>query len=395
MTLRFWLCTIWLARSLAGQDAPAAKGFEHFYSLEYDAAIAEFEKEAAAKPADPEPYNHLAQALLYRELYRAGALESELVTGANPFLRRAKMEPRPEDLARFDDAIAKAMKFAQARIDQKPNDPRALYALSVAYGLRGNCGFLVRKAYLSALRDATSARKLCNQVVELDPKFIDARMVQGAHDYIVGSLPGYMRFLGFLNGIRGDKEGGIRTLLQVANQGTNNKMDAKILLGVIDRRERRPQDALPLLAEITAKYPRNYLFRLEQSQMYADLGDKEKAAAILDDIEKLKRAGAAGYERISWEKLAYIKGNFRFWYDDFDMAIESLKIATAKANELDLNTSVMAWLRLGQAYDMKKQHALAKPAYLAAIRTAPQSEGAKEARKYVDSRYVRDYTKEP
>ena len=55
----------------------------------------------------------------------------------------------------------------------------------------------------------------------------------------------------------------------------------------------------------------------------------------------------------------------------------------------------MAWLRLGQAYDMKQQHSLAKPAYLAAIRTAPQSEGAKEARKYVDSRYVRDYTKEP
>ena len=150
-----------------------------------------------------------------------------------------------------------------------------------------------------------------------------------------------------------------------------------------------------MLAEITTKYPRNYLFRLEQSQMYADLGDKDKAAAILDDIEKLKRAGAAGYERISWEKLAYIKGNFRFWYDDFEMAIESLKIATAKANELDLNTSVMAWLRLGQSYDMKQQHALAKPAYLAAIRTAPQSEGAKEARKYVDSRYVRDYTKEP
>ena len=86
------------------------------------------------------------------------ALESELVTGANPFLRREKMEPRPEDLARFDAAIAKAMARAQARLNKNPNDTRALYALGVAYGLRGNCGFLVRKAYMNALRDATSAR---------------------------------------------------------------------------------------------------------------------------------------------------------------------------------------------------------------------------------------------
>jgi len=395
VVLRIWLCFLGCVGGLAAQDTFAAKGFEHFYSLEYDAAIAEFEKEVAAHPTDPEPYNHLAQAFLYRELYRAGALESELVTGANPFLRRAKVEPRAEDLARFDNAIAKAMKFAQARLDKNAAEPRALYAMGVAYGLRGNCGFLLRKTYMDALRDATKARKLCNQVVELEPRNIDARMMQGAHDYIVGSLPGYIRFLGFLSGIRGDKEGGIRTLLQVANQGTNNKMDAKILLGVIYRRERRPQDALAMLAEITARYPRNHLYRLEQSQMYADLGDKEKAVAVLDEIERLKRSGSPGYDKVSWEKLAYVKGNLRFWYDDFDLAIENLKIATAKAQDLDLHTSVMAWLRLGQAYDMRKQRALARPAYLAAIRAAPESDGAKEARHYVDKAYVRDYTKEP
>ncbi len=380
---------------LAAQEGLPAKGFENFYNLDYDAAIAEFEKEIAAKPADPEPYNHLAQALLYRELYHLGALESELVTGANPFLRRAKVEPKAENMKRFDDAIASAMQRAQSRIDRNPNDTRALYALGAAYGLRGTCGFLVRKTYLDALRDATSARKLCNRVVELAPQFIDARMMQGAHDYIVSGLPFYMRFVGFLSGIKGDKEGGIRTLQLVAQKGENNKMDAQVLLGVAYRREKRPQDALPLLAQMTARYPRNYLFRLEQSQMYADLGDKDKAVAVLDEVERLKRAGAPGYERISWEKLAYIKGNLRFWYDDFDIAIEQLKVATAKANDLDLNTSVMAWLRLGQSYDMKKQHALAKPAYEAAVRTAPQSDAAKEARRYASSGYVRDYTKEP
>jgi tetratricopeptide (TPR) repeat protein len=391
MALRRWLWTLALAVFLPAQE----KGFDHFYNLEYEASIAEFEKEIAVKPGQPEPYNHLAQALLYRELYRAGALESELVTGANPFLRRAKVEPRAEDLKRFDDAIAAAMKLAQSRIDRNPRDWHAVYALGVSYGLRGTCGFLVRKTYMDALRDATNARKLCNRVVELEPGFIDARMMQGAHDYIVGGLPFYVRFVGFLSGIRGDKEGGIRTLRMVAEKGENNRMDAQVLLAVAYRREKRPQDALPLLDGMIAAYPRNYLFRLEQSQMYADLGDKDKAVAVLQEIDKLKRSGTKGYDKISWEKLDYINGNLRFWYDDFDLAIEHLKKATAKAQDLDLNTSVMAWLRLGQCYDMKKQHALAKPAYEAAIRTAPQSDAAKEARRYAGSRYERDYTKEP
>jgi tetratricopeptide (TPR) repeat protein len=370
-------------------DAWQTKGFQHFYNLEYDEAIAEFEKEIEARPKDPEPYNYLAQALLYREMWRAGALESELVTGANPFLRREKVAPRADDLKRFDDAVARAMALSQEMVKTKPNDTRGLYALGVAHGLRGNCGFLIRKTYMDALRDATQSRKLCQRVVELDPKQIDARMVLGAHDYIVGSLPGYIRFVGFLTGFAGDKEAGIRTLRMVAEKGNNNKIDAAILLGVVCRRERRPLEAIPLLLDLVQRYPRNYLYRLEQVQFYSDAGDKTKAMAVLDEVERLKKANSPGYQKISWEKLAYVRGNLLFWYREYEAAIASLKAATAKAEELDLHTAVMSHLRLGQSYDMTKQRALAKPAYQSAISAAPQSEGGKEARRYLGSPYVR------
>jgi tetratricopeptide (TPR) repeat protein len=378
-----------LAPALMAGEAWQTKGFQHFYSLEYDEAIAEFEKEIEAHPKEPEGFNYLAQALLYREMYRAGALESELVTGANPFLRRAKMEPRADDLKRFDDAVARAMALAQERLKANGNDTKALYALGVAHGLRGNCGFLIRKTYMDALRDATQSRKLCQRVVELDAKQMDARMVLGAHDYIVGSLPGYIRLVGFLTGFAGDKESGIRTLKQVAEKGYHNKIDAAILLGVVYRRERRPLEAIPLLLDLVQRYPRNYLFRLEQVQFYSDAGDKAKAVAVLDEVERLKKANTAGYAKVAWEKLAFVRGNLLFWYRDYDAAVASLKTATAKAEELDLNTALMAWLRLGQSYDMKQQRALAKPAYQAAIEAAPKSDAAREARRYLGSAYVR------
>ena len=366
-----------------------SKGFEYFYSLDYDESVAEFEREVAAHPEDPERYNHLAQALLYREMFHAGALESELVTGNNPFLRRQKMEPRAENLKRFDDAIAKAMALAQAQIAKNPRDARANYALGIAYGFRANAGFLIRKAYMDSLRDATQSRKLANLVTELEPANVDAKLVQGLHDYVVGSLPFYMKFVGFLAGFRGDKEKGIATVRLVADKGDANKIDAQILLGVIYRRERRAADAIPLLRAMITRFPRNYLFRLELAQMYSDLGEKEKTLEAFDEIERLKKAGTKGYERLSWERLAFARGNMLFWYQDFDVAIEQLKTATAHPENLDLNNATMAWMRLGQCYDMKKQRGAAKAAYQAAIRMAPASEVAKESRRYLDTAYVR------
>ena len=66
----------------------------------------------------------------------------------------------------------------------------------MAYGLRANYNFLVRKAWKEALHDATNARKDCNRVSELDPSNYDARLIQGVHDYVVGSLPWGWRMLG-------------------------------------------------------------------------------------------------------------------------------------------------------------------------------------------------------
>src|SRR2546423_3439693 len=98
-------------------DGNAVQGFNHYYNLEYDQAIADFEKAAAANPQSPDPHNHIAQALLYREMFRNGALESELVSGNNSFLRRPKMNASPELEKKFDSQVQKAMELSQARLN--------------------------------------------------------------------------------------------------------------------------------------------------------------------------------------------------------------------------------------------------------------------------------------
>lgn len=379
-----------LAAPLAAQDPVVAQAFDHFYNLEFDEALAEFELAVRAQPASPGLHNHVAHAILYREMLRSGALESELVTGSNPFLRRGRMDPSAQDERRFDASINRAIELAQAKLSRDAGDVGAMYALGVSYGLRANFNFLVRKAWRDSLRDATAARKLHNRVTELDPKFIDARLLQGVHDYVVGSLPLAWKLFGFLIGFHGDREQGVRTLQYVARNGNQNRVDAEVLLAAVYRRERNPKAAIPLLEDLVRRYPRNYLLRFEMVQMFADAGDRAGGLRVLDELEKLQRAGAPGYARVPIEKVYFSRGVFQFWYRDLDGAIENLRRVTAKTAELDLNTGVYAWLRLGQAWDLKGRRSEALGAYRKATELAPDSDAGKEARRYLASPYRRD-----
>jgi tetratricopeptide (TPR) repeat protein len=372
----------------AALDPVVQTGFDHFYNLEFPEAVAVFRKAVADKPDDADRRNHLAQSVLFQMMFRAGALETELVTGGNAFLRRPKMEPTAEEQKLFADSVEACLRLTSQALARNPNDTTALYAQGVALGLRGTFNFLVRRVWMEALRDLTSARKLHNRVLELDPSNVDARMTQGVHDYVVGSLPWGYRFLGFLAGFHGDRDAGIRALRLVAEKGNINKADAQILLGTVLRRERRPAEVVPLCQSLLARYPRNVIILLELSQMYADLGNKDEALAALDRVEKLKRSGTPGFATLPFERIEFARGNLLFWYEDYDTAIAHLKAATAHADLLDPNSGVTAWLRLGQCLDLKGRRPEAQAAYRAAAAYWPSSDPAREARRYLDRPYT-------
>lgn len=170
------------------EDPQVTSGFEHFYNLEYDRALADFYQASKAHPNDAEVHNNIAQTLLYREMFRDGALETELVSGNNAFLRSKKLNTTPEVAKQFDDQINQAISLSNAQLTKNSRDTEALYALGVSYGLRSNYNFLVRKAWRDALSDATQARRMHDRVLEIDPSNVDALLVAGVHEYIVGSL---------------------------------------------------------------------------------------------------------------------------------------------------------------------------------------------------------------
>jgi tetratricopeptide (TPR) repeat protein len=375
--------------SAQAQDPLVSEGFDHFYNLEYKQAIADFTSETGHHPDDPAAWNHLAQAILYRAMYRSGALESELVTGSNPFLRREKVKVTPDENQQFDDAIAKALSLCETRLQSNPQDPGALYALGVTHGLRANYNFLVRKAWMDALHDATRANRAHKQLMQLEPDNVDARLIPGIYDYVVGSLSWGYRFLGRFAGFRGNRARGIQTLQTVAQDGTLDRLDAQILLAAIYRRERRPDFAIPLVRSLIVQFPRNYLLHFELVQMYGDLGDREKGEAEIARIWKLHRDQAPGFCDLPPEKIDFLEGNFLFWNHELDQARTHLQKAAANADVLDLNTGIMSWMRLGQIDDLQLHHPLALAAYQRAVAMAPASEVARESKSYMANPYRR------
>lgn len=389
-SVRLWLGVMAALAAVAGSPELNEQAWDHFYNLEYDQALQLFEQQAAARPDSASAHNHVAQTLLYREMYRVGALESELVSGNDSFLRRDKLQPAKAVEERFQAQLARSMQISRALLEKNPRNTQALYDLGIAYGLRSNYNFLVSRSWTDALRDATNGRKLHNQITGIEPDNVDARMMQGMHDYVVGCLPFFYKMLGFVVGFRGDREEGIRTLELVARQGRNNRVDAEVILAVLYRREKRYKDAIPLLDDLIRRFPRNYLLWFERGQMYSALGDKQRALGSVQTVAEQKRRGLKGFARVPREKIAYQLATIQFWYNDLDESLKNFLTVAAAAKEMDLNTEVLTWMRIGQIYDLTDRRKEAREAYNNAIAAAPNAAAARESRRYLRSPYRRE-----
>src|SRR5579863_211594 len=118
--IKISILAVFLAYPLVAQDSVVASGFEHFYNLEYDQAIADFTAATQHSPGNASIWNHLAQAILYRAMFHSGALESQLVSASNPFLHRDKVQMTPAEDHSFSEAVGKAIEISQSRLDKNP-----------------------------------------------------------------------------------------------------------------------------------------------------------------------------------------------------------------------------------------------------------------------------------
>jgi len=238
-------------------------GSEALFNLDYESARKSFKEMAVAFPNYPAGSQFLADSLWVETLYQTRRLQSSLYGSDDTFYSTSDDKADPKIVEQFRNLTRQARQLAEARLKQFPRDPEALYFLGATEGLKASFEEAVERRHFAALKDGSDAVDRHREVIKLDPNYHDAEITIGLYDYTVGALPLPVKLIAGVAGFRGSKKRGLATLERVAREGHWVHDEAKTLLIVLYTREKRYADAAALARELAAKYPPNYLYRLE------------------------------------------------------------------------------------------------------------------------------------
>lgn len=364
-------------------DAATRTGFEHFYNLEYDKAIRNFEQVLQEHPDDPFAVNHLLSAVMFREFYRIGALDTELYA-KNNFLDKKKYPIDPKAKERIKELMDRALAVCEQRLKNNPNDADALYARGVIRGNRAMYIGLIDKAWFSALRNAVGARRDHEHVLELAPNYADAKLIVGVHNYILGSLPWTVKVAASLFGLGGSKARGLQYLDDDIKANGETSVDAKVALALFLRREERYPEALTLVATLVEAYPRNYLYGLEQALLLNAAGHGSEAITA---YRRLLAEGKEGkFPGAHLEMASYGLGEALRGQRDFVSAAGAFE-AVKDYPKVDAELQQKADLAAGEMYDLLMKRDIAVKKYQAVIASNGDSPPADLARKRLKQPY--------
>jgi tetratricopeptide (TPR) repeat protein len=242
-------------------------GFHLLYELKPEEARKQFESLQRFHPEDPLGSAAEAAAYLFEECYRQGVLTSEFFLDGKRFLGKIPLKPDPQLRAAFFAADKRAQDLAQLQLKSNPDDPNALFAMTLSVGMQADYASLIDKQQLDSLKKIREADTYSKRLLVIDPHAADAYLGLGTANYVIGSLPGIKRFfLGFA-GIHGDKKIGINQLEIAADHGRYLRPFGKILLALAALREKQSEVARSQLSELVAEFPENPLFAKELAKL--------------------------------------------------------------------------------------------------------------------------------
>jgi hypothetical protein len=262
-----------------GTEAPEiTEAFDQLYNFNFNGAHHILDRYISAHPSEPLPYAIRASAYLFYELDRLGILESEFLISDKRIVDKRLLKPDPAVRAKFMQALEDAQSRAETALAAHPDDRQALLAMCIVEGVTTDYMALVEKHQIASLAPARRSNGYAQQLLKMKPPCYDAYMTAGLSEYMLGSLPFFIRWFVRFDNVQGSREQGVRNLQLVARDGHCFKAFAKILLGIIYLREKKPHAAARMLAELAHDYPSNPLFRSELARLNTQAGAANDAS---------------------------------------------------------------------------------------------------------------------
>ncbi|HEU4834483.1 MAG TPA: hypothetical protein VFS90_08715 [Pyrinomonadaceae bacterium] len=252
------------APNQARLDTLRAEGYEALFNLDYETARSRFKQMIDLAPDHPAGAQCYASSLWIQQLNEAWKLKSTLYHDDKTRDEKPRVDRKQSE--EFRRWTRQAKQLSEARLRKNPKDVEALYFLGAAEGLEAAYAAGVEKKYMPAFRSGQDAVEHHRAVLKLAPDFHDAELTIGLMNYVVGSLPLPTKMLVATMGVRGSKKRGLEALERVAKEGKWARETARMLLIDLYKREKRYTDAAEMARQLSEKYPRNNLFKLQMTE---------------------------------------------------------------------------------------------------------------------------------
>jgi len=353
-------------------DSLRRSGLEALYNLDYDKAQKDFKEIARLYPNHAAGPQLLAARVWLKTLYESRRLQSSLYNSES-FYSSGDDKVDPKIVTEFRSLTREAKRLSEVQLKQNPKDVEALYWLGATEGLKASFEEAVERRHFAALKDGDDSVDHHREVLKLDPAFIDANLTAGLYEYVVGSLPLPIKVVAGVTGFCGSKKKGLQLIERVSQEGRWARDDAKTLLIVLYTREKRFADALVNARELSAKYPRNYLFRLEAADALVAQAEVERKAKNTDAVVKAEREAFATFEELLHDRsvretVSRALDLIHFKYGEVLLtagegeraALEFL--AATRVEHAEPSLATMAHLYAARAFDLagKREQALAQ-----------------------------------
>ncbi|MEW6734309.1 MAG: hypothetical protein AB1489_23490, partial [Acidobacteriota bacterium] len=351
------------------------QGFDALYNMDYQGARTKFQQMANTVPEHPAGYFYLATNLWLELLNNSRRLQTGLYSGESFYAEtKEKVDPKLDE--EFRRLTKLALERAEAAVKKNAADQEALYYQGAIHGLLASYEATVARSFISALRNGSRSVDLHRKVVELNPGYIDAYLTIGTYDYIVGSLPFFIKILATIGGIRGSRERGLEELRLVTERGIYANDDARVVLIALYAREKRYPEMLKLLETLSQKYPRNYVFKVERAATLVRLNRAEESYSIFEELLRDKTiAKVADFVHYQYGETLFGQGRHQDALNHFRAVI-----GLTDANE---QLVTLAYLKAGQLHDLLQQRSEAMAAYETVLKRENAFDSHDQAKRYL------------
>jgi tetratricopeptide (TPR) repeat protein len=367
------------------RDPLVREAYIHFYNLDYPGAVERFERIHETHPGDPQATALLLNAVLFQELYRLDLLDTTFYANDGFLTGRHATEEDPKARDRILGLADEAIHEADWRIAHNHNDIDALFARAWVRSLKCTYVAMVERAYGAGFRLATKGKDDAERVLEIDPDYVDAKLVTGVYAYVVGALPWPFKLLIGFAGITGSKSEGMKMLNDAGQRGVITSIESRTVIALFLRREAKYKEAIQVVRGLKSLYPHDFLFCLEEANLLKD--DGEGMVAVEAYRKLIAESGRPGYFAQAQLELAYFGlGDAQRGQRHFGEAAQAYERAAGTKN-VGPELKIRSLLAAGECHDMDGERQLAIRDYQAAIDAGPNTSRADTARKRLRNPY--------